>query len=313
MIISECEIENITTLEELESLRQHLLGKDGLITKEMKGLSTLSIDKKKQKGQEINVLKDRLVSAIKRQKGVIEDQLLQKELEAQRIDVTLPGRKRHQGRQHPLTWGMEWVKNYFSLKGFDTQTGPDIETPFYNFDALNIPSHHPARQSHDTFYVNNDLLLRTHTSSVQIRAMEMQKPPVRLISMGRVYRSDALDMTHSPMFHQIEGLVIEPGIHMGHLKGLLLSLFKDFFDNPQLSIRFRPSFFPFTEPSAEIDISFDEKNWLEMGGCGMVHPNVLENMNIDPTSHQGFAFGLGMERLLMVKHKMTDIRRLIGC
>ncbi len=313
MIISECEIEKITTLEELESLRQHLLGKDGLITKEMKGLSALSIDEKKQKGQEINALKDRLVNAIKRQKGVIDDQLLQKELEAQRIDVTLPGRKRHQGQEHPLTWGMAWMKNYFSLKGFDTQTGPDIETPFYNFDALNIPSHHPARQSHDTFYVNNDLLLRTHTSSVQIRAMETQKPPVRLISMGRVYRSDALDMTHSPMFHQIEGLVIEPGIHMGHLKGLLLSLFKDFFDNPQLSIRFRPSFFPFTEPSAEIDISFDQKNWLEMGGCGMVHPNVLEHMTVDPISHQGFAFGLGMERLLMVKHKMTDIRRLVGC
>jgi phenylalanyl-tRNA synthetase alpha chain len=313
MMISEYDIEKITTLDELESLRQYLLGKDGLITKEMKVLSALSLEQKKQKGQEINAFKDRLVNAIKRQKGVIENQLLQSELETQRIDITLPGRYHPQGQQHPITWGITWMKNYFSLKGFDIESGPDIETPFYNFDALNIPSHHPARQSHDTFYVDDNLLLRTHTSSVQIRAMEKRQPPVRLVSMGRVYRSDALDMTHSPMFHQIEGLVIEPGIHMGHLKGLLLSLFQDFFDHSQLSIRFRPSFFPFTEPSAEIDISFDQKKWLEMGGCGMVHPHVLKTMNIDPTHDQGFAFGLGVERLLMVKYRITDIRRLVGC
>ncbi len=311
------DILSAASLEELEKLRLHYLGKSGVITEKMKAFGSLSIEEKKIQGALLNTQKETIQQAIQQRKQFLELQKMNEELESQWKDITLPTRCSDTGSRHPISKTIELIKDYFTTQGFILKDGPEIEDEFHNFDALNIPAHHPARQSHDTFFLKDStLLMRTHTSNAQIRTMEKEKPPYRILSVGRVYRSDAPDATHSPVFHQYEGLVIEKGIHMGHLKGCLADFFRYVFNIPNLPIRFRPSFFPFTEPSAEMDIQFNKKtgeigkgsDWLEMGGCGMVHPNVIKNCGLDPHEHSGFAFGFGVERLAMIRFGIADLR-----
>lgn len=311
------QITKATSLETLEDLRLRYLGKNGTITQQMKALSTLSPEEKKVQGALINAQKETLQNAIQERKQVLELAVMNEQLQTQWADITLPARGQQRGSRHPISKTLETLSAYFHGQGFIVKSGPEMEDDFHNFDALNIPTHHPARQSHDTFFLKNSpLLLRTHTSNVQIRTMEKEKPPYRILSLGRVYRADPFDATHSPMFHQYEGLVIEKNIHMGHLKGCLADFFSYFFDVDNLPLRFRPSFFPFTEPSAEVDIQFNKKtgkigdgtDWLEMLGCGMVHPNVIRSCGLDPSEHSGFAFGGGVERLAMLRYGMNDLR-----
>lgn len=304
----EKKIDDSHSLEQLEQIRIALFSKTGYITQEMKCLGQLPPELKKEKGQQINLVKETLQFLLKQKKEQLEACVLEKKLQSEKIDMTLPGRMNKMGRKHPITWVSEWICDYFARLGFSIEQEREIENTYYNFDALNIPKHHPARQSHDTFYLtDDDLLLRTHTSNVQIRFMEKQKPPVRMVSLGRVYRSD-YDATHMPMFHQVEGLVIDKDINMSHLKGILHAFLSDFFEGSKIYTRFRPSFFPFTEPSLEVDLSFDQEKWLEVLGSGMVHPKVLHHMNVDSSEYQGFAFGMGIERLAMIKFKIDDIR-----
>ncbi|MBA2709904.1 MAG: phenylalanine--tRNA ligase subunit alpha [Tatlockia sp.] len=301
----------------LEAIRVQYLGKKGLLTEILKGLSLLSAEEKPKVGQLVNLAKRDISLLIEEKMSHLKEVLLQNKLAAERIDVTLPGRNQYSGSIHPVTQVKHRVNEYFSRLGFDIVEGPEIETEFYNFEALNIPGHHPARAMHDTFYFNNGNLLRTHTSPVQIRVMENRKPPLRLIAPGRVYRCDS-DVTHTPMFHQVEGLLIDKQANLAGLRGLLKDFFAHFFGK-ELALRFRPSYFPFTEPSAEVDIECTQcsgkgcrsckfTGWLEVLGCGMVHPNVLKSVNISSDEFQGWAFGMGMDRLAMLYYGIDDLR-----
>jgi phenylalanyl-tRNA synthetase alpha chain len=320
-------IEAADSVKALEDVRIAYLGKSGEVTAQLKTLGTLAPEARKEAGAAINAVKDQLTAAIDEKKIALESAELNARLAAETVDVTLPAAPVLRGSIHPITQVTEELIAIFADFGFTVAEGPEIEDDFHNFSALNIPESHPARQMHDTFYLKGTLgdnketpqhaVLRTHTSPVQIRTMVNQKPPIRIIAPGTTYRSDS-DMTHTPMFHQIEGLVIEKNIHMGHLKGLLNDALAAFFGLEKLPMRFRASFFPFTEPSAEVDIGCkrgkdalvigEGSDWLEIAGCGMVHPNVLKNCGLDPNEWQGFAFGCGIERLAMLKYNIPDLR-----
>ena len=297
-------------LAELDHIKSKFLGKSGPITEAMKSLASLSPEEKPKKGAEINQVKKQIEALLETRKQEISNLELNEKLEKEKIDVTLPSRPKTKGSLHPVMNTIDEISTIFHGIGFDVADGPEIEDDFHNFTALNIPESHPARAMHDTFYVNKEYVLRTHTSPVQIRYMENNTPPIQIISPGRVYRVDS-DATHSPMFHQVEGLVINEDVNFANLKGLVQSFLQSFFEDENLTIRFRPSYFPFTEPSAEIDMSWND-GWLEIGGCGMVHPNVLKHVNIDPEMYQGFAFGLGVERLTMLKYGINDLRHFFN-
>ena len=315
-------IKEANSLDDLENLRVQVLGKKGSITSLMKQLGSLEPDKRREVGQILNSLQKNIIESIDNKKSSLEETYLNEKLKNESLDITLPTRPENIGRIHPLSKTMDEVISIFAQMGFTVAEGPDIESDFYNFTALNIPQEHPARQEHDTFYFNEDengerKVLRTHTSPVQIRTMEKLKPPLRVIVPGRTYRSDH-DATHSPMFHQCEGLVIGDKLNMSHLKGCLIDFCRIFFGVDDLPVRFRPSYFPFTEPSAEVDIGCSRKSgeliigegdeWLEILGSGMVNPRVLQNCGLDPNEHQGFAFGMGLERVAMLKYGIPDLR-----
>ena len=315
-------IKEANSLDDLENLRVQVLGKKGSITSLMKQLGSLEPDKRREVGQILNSIQKNIIESIDNKKSSLEETYLNEKLKNESLDITLPTRPENVGRIHPLSKTMDEVISIFAQMGFTVAEGPDIESDFYNFTALNIPQEHPARQEHDTFYFNEDengerKVLRTHTSPVQIRTMEKLKPPLRVIVPGRTYRSDH-DATHSPMFHQCEGLVIGDDLNMSHLKGCLIDFCRIFFGVDDLPVRFRPSYFPFTEPSAEVDIGCSRKSgeliigegdeWLEILGSGMVNPRVLQNCGLDPNEHQGFAFGMGLERVAMLKYGIPDLR-----
>lgn len=303
----------------LELIRVDYLGKKGQLTEILKNLAKLSAEEKPKAGQLVNLAK-RDISALIEEKMVhLKEVQLQLKLAEERIDVTLPGRQPKSGSLHPVSQVKHFINDYFSRLGFDVVTGPEVETEFYNFEALNIPGHHPARAMHDTFYFGDGYLLRTHTSPVQIRTMETREPPLRLIAPGRVYRCDS-DLTHTPMFHQVEGLLVDKKATLTNLRGLLHDFFTLFFGR-ELALRFRPSYFPFTEPSAEVDIECTQclgkgcrsckfTGWLEVLGCGMIHPNVLKAVNISSDDYQGWAFGMGMDRLAMLYFGIDDLRMM---
>ena len=309
-------------LEALDAARVNALGKKGQITALLKGLGAMEPEARKSFAAAVNLLKDRLNDAVVMRRAALEQAALDRRLGNERLDITLPSRPESEGRIHPVSQVIDEITEIFAAMGFTVAEGPDIEDDFHNFTALNFPPDHPARLMHDTFFFNpkpdgTRLLLRTHTSPVQVRAMLTQKPPIRIIVPGRTYRCD-YDMTHTPMFHQLEGLVIDRTTHMGHLKGCLIEFVKSYFEIDEVPVRFRPSFFPFTEPSAEVDIGCSRAggelrigagaDWLEILGCGMVHPNVLKNCGIDPEQYQGFAFGMGIERIAMLKYGIPDLR-----
>ncbi len=312
------------TLNQLEELRVSLLGKKGSITSELKNLGKLPAEERKSAGQQINMVKQDVAALLEQRKASLEKAAIARQIDAESVDVTLPARDQQPtGSIHPISRVMDEIITIFTGMGFAARFGPDIEDDFHNFTALNIPEEHPARQMHDTFYLQAEEgqpkpVLRTHTSPVQIRTMCSGKPPFRIIAPGSTFRCDS-DATHTPMFHQVEGLVIGKDIHMGHLKGCLIEFLRHFFKLEDVPLRFRSSFFPFTEPSAEVDIACKRSkdgvvigagdDWLEILGCGMVHPNVLKNCNIDPDEWQGFAFGMGVERLAMLKYGMADLRQ----
>ena len=315
-------IQAAATLDALEQIRVATLGRKGLVTEQMKTLGGLDPEARKAKGAVLNGLRDAIASGIEARKQALEQAALESRLTAERLDVTLPVRPESQGRIHPISQTIDEIVQVFGQMGFAVAEGPDIDDDFHNFTALNFPPEHPARQMHDTFFLpakpdGSRMLLRTHTSTVQIRTMVAQKPPIRVIVPGRTFRCDS-DMTHTPMFHQVEGLVVDRTTHMGHLKGCLIEFVKTYFEIDEVPVRFRPSFFPFTEPSAEVDIGCSRAggelrigagaDWLEILGCGMVHPNVLKNCGIDPEQYQGFAFGMGIERIAMLKYGIPDLR-----
>jgi len=315
-------IHSTSTLDELEDIRITALGKKGTITGLMKSLGSLDPDKRKEAGQLLNAIKEEVASAIDVRKVTMEDAALETQLHRDRVDVTLPVRPESNGSIHPITQTIDELTAIFCEMGFTVADGPHIESDYYNFSALNIPPEHPARQEQDTFYLPPDdtgtpRVLRTHTSPVQIRTMEKTTPPIKIIVPGRTFRSDH-DATHSPMFHQVEGLVIDKTSHMGHLKGCLIDFCRAFFGVDDLPVRFRPSYFPFTEPSAEVDIGCTRAggefrigkgdDWLEILGSGMVHPRVLSGCGINPDEYQGFAFGMGIERIAMLKYGIPDLR-----
>ncbi len=308
----------------VEAVRVSALGKKGSISELLKTLGAMTPEERKQNGPLINGLRDRVSEALNAKKNALKQAALSQQLAADKADVTLPVRENalERGRIHPVSQVIDEVTTIFADMGFSVAEGPDIETDFYNFTALNFPEGHPAREMHDTFFFNpgpdgQRKLLRTHTSPVQIRTMEKVKPPIRVIMPGRTYRCDS-DQTHTPMFHQVEGLVIDKGSHLGHLKWILEEFCKAFFEVPSVKMRFRPSFFPFTEPSMEVDIQCDRRgnevrfgegsDWMEILGCGMVHPNVLKNCKLDPNEYQGFAWGMGIDRIAMLKYGMPDLR-----
>ncbi len=319
-------ISDANSLENLDSVRVQALGKKGKITALMKTLGGMDPEERKTTGQALNHLRDEIATLIARQEKMLKKQILADRLATETIDVSLTPRPERVGKIHPISHTMEELTAIFAAMGFKIAEGPDIEDDWHNFTALNFPPGHPAREMHDTFYLPDDSnetgeaakkLLRTHTSTVQIRAMKEQGVPIKIIVMGRTYRSD-YDITHTPMFHQCEGLVIDKNTNMGHLKGCLMDFVKSYFEVDDLPIRFRPSFFPFTEPSAEMDIGCSRKDgglkigagddWLEILGCGMVHPNVIKNCGLDPDEYQGFAFGMGIERIAMLKYNIPDLR-----
>lgn len=310
-------IDAAADLKALEAVRVEFLGKNGHLTRLLKTLGTLSAAERPQFGQKLNEAKEALESLLHERKQLLENESLTSALHTQQLDVTLPGRGMEKGRIHPVSKTLSRIEQWFLRLGFSLEEGPEIEEDFYNFEALNIPLHHPARAMHDTFYFPDGRLLRTHTSPVQIRAMHGQKPPFRMIACGRVYRCDS-DITHTPMFHQVEGLWVDEDINFGHLKGILEEFLKAFFEK-DLKTRFRSSYFPFTEPSAEVDIQCvscegsgcricSHTGWLEILGCGMVHPAVLKNCQIDSERYTGFAFGMGVERLAMLRYGVNDLR-----
>ena len=293
--------------DKLEQVKARYLGKSGALTQLLKGLSKLPAAERPAFGSRVNAAKETLEAAIVERRARIQSRKLEARLTEETLDVTLPGRGLGVGGLHPVTRTLERIEALFRSMGFEVADGPEIETDYYNFTALNQPENHPARSMHDTFYLADGRhLLRTHTSPIQIRYLEAHRPPVKIIAPGRVYRVDS-DATHSPMFHQVEGLWVDEHITFSDLKGVLTELLRKFFERNDLKVRFRPSFFPFTEPSAEIDMSFGD-GWLEMGGAGMVHPNVLRNVNIDSDKYQGFAFGLGPDRLAMLRYGVKDLR-----
>ncbi len=292
---------------ELEQVKARYLGKSGALTDLQKGLGRVPAAERPAMGVLFNAAKERLEAALTERRAAIQRKKLEAQLAGEALDVTLPGRGTGAGGLHPVTRTLERIEDLFQSMGFEVAEGPEIESDFYNFTALNQPENHPARSMHDTFYLDDGKhLLRTHTSPIQIRYMETHRPPLRIIAPGRVYRVDS-DATHSPMFHQVEGLWIDEQVTFADLKGLIAEFLRRFFERDDLKVRFRPSFFPFTEPSAEIDMSFGD-GWLEIGGCGMVHPQVLKNVNIDSAVFQGFAFGLGPDRLTMLRYGVNDLR-----
>ena len=297
----------ITDAAQLEHAKARYLGKAGALTELQKTLGKLSPAERPAMGARFNTAKEQIETALTAQRQKIQAAKLDAQLALEALDVTLAGRGIHAGGLHPVTRTLERIEKLFHSIGFEVADGPEIETDYYNFTALNQPENHPARSMHDTFYLDDGKhLLRTHTSPIQIRYMETHQPPIKIIAPGRVYRVDS-DATHSPMFHQIEGLWIDEHVSFADLKGVVVDFLRKFFERDDLKVRFRPSFFPFTEPSAEIDMSFGD-GWLELGGCGMVHPNVLRNVNIDAEKYQGFAFGLGPDRLAMLRYGVNDLR-----
>ena len=305
-------------LKALDEVRVQYLGKKGLLTEQLKQLGKLPADERPQAGQAINVAKKQVQQAIEARKETLQNAALAEALASERIDVTLPGRGQGAGGLHPVTRTLQRIEQLFSSMGFESVEGPEIEDDYHNFEALNIPAHHPARAMHDTFYIDTHRVLRTHTSPVQIRVMEERKPPFRVIAPGRVYRCDS-DLTHTPMFHQVEGLLVDENVSFADLKGLLDEFLKEFFERDDLAVRFRPSYFPFTEPSAEVDIECvicsgkgcrvcSHTGWLEVLGCGMVHPNVFAHVDVDNEAWTGLAFGMGVERLTMLKYGVDDLR-----
>jgi len=301
----------------LDQVRVQYLGKKGLVTEEMKSLGALTGDERKAAGAKINLIRDQLVEAIDARRDVLEAQALKTRLASETIDVTLQGRGQQIGGLHPVTLTLRRMSALFSRIGFETVEGPEVEDDYHNFEALNIPASHPARAMHDTFYFDEHTLLRTHTSPVQVRIMESQTPPLRVIAPGRVYRCDS-DLTHTPMFHQVEGFLVDRDVSFADLRGILYEFLTLFFEK-DVAVRFRPSYFPFTEPSAEVDIACvmcdgqgcrvcKQTGWLEVMGCGMIHPRVFESVNIDAEVYSGFAFGLGVERMAMLRYGINDLR-----
>jgi phenylalanyl-tRNA synthetase alpha chain len=291
----------------LEEAKARYLGKSGALTEALKGLGKLPAEERRTMGSRINAAKERLDAALRERREALQAEAMEAKLAEEALDVTLPGRGIGRGTIHPVSRTLERVEALFRSVGFEVADGPEIETDYYNFTALNQPENHPARSMHDTFYlVDGRHLLRTHTSPIQVRYMERHRPPIKIIAPGRVYRVDS-DATHSPMFHQVEGLWIDERITFANLKGVVADFFRRFFERDDIRVRFRPSFFPFTEPSAEIDMSFGD-GWLEVGGCGMVHPEVLRNVSIDSERYQGFAFGMGLDRLTMLRYGVNDLR-----
>jgi phenylalanyl-tRNA synthetase alpha chain len=308
-LISEARVafDSATELAQLEQVKARFLGKSGALAQLRKGLASLSPEERPKAGARFNDVKGSIEQLLGDRRDAIQAKALAARLEQEKIDVTMPGRDRASGGLHPVTRTLERVTTLFRSMGFDVADGPEIETDFYNFTALNQPADHPARSMHDIFYLEGEQhLLRTHTSPIQIHYMEQHRPPVRVIAPGRVYRVDS-DATHSPMFHQLEGLWVDQTATFSDLKGVVREFLRNFFEIEDLEVRFRPSYFPFTEPSAEIDMTFKD-GWLEIGGCGMVHPQVLRNVEIDPEQFQGFAFGMGLDRLAMLRYGVNDLR-----
>ena len=311
-------------LSEINKIKSDLFGKNGLVSSQFKKIGTLAESEKKIFASELNVVKDELENLINSKINQVENEEINRKLDNEKIDITLPERSFVRGKIHPVSQTIDEISSIFSEIGFSVEEGPDVENEYNNFTALNTPDYHPARDMHDTFYLDEkkQKLLRTHTSPVQIRTMLKDKPPFKIIAPGRTYRSDS-DQTHAPMFHQVEGLHIDENINMGHLKGCLNYFIKEFFEIDKIKMRFRPSHFPFTEPSAEVDIGYEMQNgkiiigegnkWLEILGCGMVHPNVLKNVKVDPKKFQGYAFGIGIDRLAMLKYGINDLRAFFEC
>ena len=311
-------------ISEINQIKSDLFGKSGLISSQFKKIGTIAESERKKFASDLNIIKDELQDLISSKINEVENAEINKKLEKEKIDITLPERSFVRGKIHPVSQTIDEISSIFSEIGFSVEEGPDVENEYNNFTALNTPENHPARDMHDTFYLDEkkQKLLRTHTSPVQIRTMLKDKPPFKIIAPGRTYRSDS-DQTHSPMFHQVEGLHIDKNINMGHLKGCLNYFIKEFFEVDKIQMRFRPSHFPFTEPSAEVDIGYEMKDgkivigegnqWLEILGCGMVHPNVLKNVKVDPTKFQGYAFGIGIDRLAMLKYGINDLRAFFDC
>jgi len=311
-------------LSEINEIKSNLFGKNGLVSSQFKRIGSIDENERKKFASDLNVIKDELQDLINFKINEIQNAEINKKLEKEKIDVTLPERTFVRGKIHPVSQTIDEISSIFSEIGFNVEEGPDVENEYNNFTALNTPDNHPARDMHDTFYLDEkkERLLRTHTSPVQIRTMLNAKPPFKIIAPGRTYRSDS-DQTHAPMFHQVEGLHIDKDINMGHLKGCLNYFIKEFFEVKKIKMRFRPSHFPFTEPSAEVDIGYELKDgkiiigegdqWLEILGCGMVHPNVLKNVKVDPTKFQGYAFGIGIDRLAMLKYGINDLRAFFDC
>ena len=310
-------IADVDNVADLDQLRVQYLGKKGSITDLLKGLGKLSAEERPKAGAQINKVKQSLQELIGQRKQTLEQAAVAAQLASDKIDITLPGRSQSTGGLHPVTRTIERIAQFFESIGFDTAEGPEIEDDYHNFEALNIPAHHPARAMHDTFYINDTTVLRTHTSPVQVRVMESTQPPVKVVCPGRVYRCDS-DLTHTPMFHQVEGLLIDEHTSFANLKGVVEEFLQVFFEK-SLAVRFRPSYFPFTEPSAEVDIQCvmcggdgcrvcSHTGWIEVMGCGMVHPRVFEYSNIDTEKYTGFAFGMGVERLAMLRYGVNDLR-----
>ena len=315
---AQSEIEAADNLDALDQIRVGYLGKKGELTSLLKTLGTLPAEERKSAGQDINRAKQDVQQALEARKESLKAAALEAKLASERIDVTLPGRGQSTGGLHPVTRTMQRIEELFSQLGFAVEQGPEIEDDYHNFEALNIPAHHPARAMHDTFYFDAQTLLRTHTSPVQVRHMETDKPPLRIIAPGRVYRCDS-DLTHTPMFHQVEGLLVDREVSFSDLMGTLADFLKHFFEDDNLQTRFRPSYFPFTEPSSEVDIQCvmcggegcrvcGHTGWLEILGCGMVHPNVFKAVGIDNEEYTGYAFGMGVERLAMLRYGVNDLR-----
>jgi len=311
-------ISDASALAELDELRVHYLGKKGKITEQLKSLSKIPGDQRREAGQVINKVKQAVQQLLEDKKARLETLRIAQKLKDETIDISLPGRQQNAGGLHPVTMTMNRIQKMFGKLGFDVAEGPEVEDDFHNFEALNIPAHHPARAMHDTFYFNENTLLRTHTSPVQIRVLEHAEPPVRVIAPGRVYRCDS-DITHTPMFHQVEGLLVDENVSFSDLKGTLQEFLKLFFEDDNLQTRFRPSYFPFTEPSMEVDISCvicegkgcrvcSHTGWLEVLGCGMVHPKIFEHTKVDAEKYTAYAFGMGVERLAMLRYGVNDLR-----
>ena len=311
-------------INQINQIKTDLFGKNGLVSSQFKQLGKIAEEERKKFASDLNQTKEELQNLIINKINEIESKKINEKLEKEKIDVTLPERSFIRGKIHPISQTIDEISSIFSEIGFSVEEGPDIENEYNNFTALNTPDNHPARDMHDTFYLddNKEILLRTHTSPVQIRTMLKDKPPFKIIAPGRTYRSDS-DQTHAPMFHQVEGLHIDKNINMGHLKGCLNYFIKEFFEVEKIKMRFRPSHFPFTEPSAEVDIGYEIKDgkivigegdkWLEVLGCGMVHPNVLRNVKVNPDEFQGYAFGIGIDRLAMLKYGINDLRAFFDC